>query len=300
MEPIAFLDGLTGYVRSSSNTSADKPIRIATIDPAYNGFASPYPDGIPSARVTFEGESTLSGKSYPVASGYIPMPLARVFLVPIGTTYLIVGAVTAYSGQGFYANPAGTDVGVEFGDGSYFDAGSGLVLLTDAEIQGDLTVAGIGAYLHKYRTTTGAGVVSSTAFVADSLLFLDLSIGVWEIELIFSYTTSSGDIKTDWTFTGTWAGYRHCTGISPYAAATGTITQANSRDAAPQRNSVHGLTETVAYGGNDGSVSAFLRETATVNVTTAGRWGVRHAQWISTGNQALIREGSKVTARKVG
>jgi hypothetical protein len=300
MEPISFLDGISGFVRTSTNTSADKPIRIAVIDPAYDGFASPYPDGTPAARVTFEGETVLSGKSYAVAGGYIPTPGARVWLVPIGNSYLITGPVTNYSSQGFYANPGGTDIGVEFGDGSYFDATSGLFLLTDADIQGDLTVSGIGAYLHKYRTTVGASVVSSTAFVTDSVLFLDLSIGVWEINLYLTYTTATGDLKTDWQFNGTWAGYKLADGISPYSIGTTTIADANSRLSAPGQKAVHGLTGEVIYGGQDASLSSFLHETATVNVTVAGRWNVRHTQRVSNASQALIREGSRITARRVG
>lgn len=301
MEPISFLDGITGYVRSSSNTSADRPIRIATIDPAYNGFASPYPDGIPSARVTFEGETILSGKSYPVASGYIPMPSARVFLVPIGNTYLIVGAVTGYSGQGFYANPAGTDVGIEFGDGSYFDATGGLVLLTDAEVQGDLTVGGIGAYLHKYRTTDGAGVVNSTTPVSDSVLFHDLSVGIWELHAHVSYTATGSDMRSAWVFTGTWSGVKFGHGVSPYTIGTTTPAATNDRQSAPARNSAHGLTEQVPYGANDAGAGAVLHEHATVNVTVAGRWTFQHAQGILTaGQQTLLRTGSFITARKVG
>lgn len=138
MEPISFLDGIAGYVRNSTNGAADKGIRLAVIDPAYNPFSSPYPDGIPLPKVTFEGETTLSGKAYAVASGYIPSPGARVWMVPIGNSWLIAGAATQYSAQGFYAEPDGSLVGVEFGGGSYFDTDAGLILETDAEIQGDL------------------------------------------------------------------------------------------------------------------------------------------------------------------
>jgi hypothetical protein len=141
-EPMQFLDAISGYVRSGSGGSADRPIRLAKIDPAYDAFVSPYPVGIPLPKVTFEGESTLSGKAYPVASGYIPIANARVWMVPIGNTYMVAGAATQYTAQGFYGDPAGLTSGVEFGEGSYFDTDAGLSLTTDADIAGDLDVGG--------------------------------------------------------------------------------------------------------------------------------------------------------------
>jgi hypothetical protein len=140
VEPISFLDGISGYVRNSTNGSADKGIRLAVIDPAYDALGGTYPNAVNPARVTFEGETTLSGKSYPVATGFVPQPTARVWMVPIGNTWLIAGGAASYSAQGFYANASGA--GVELGEGSYFDTDSGLQLLTDADIAGELNVDG--------------------------------------------------------------------------------------------------------------------------------------------------------------
>jgi hypothetical protein len=142
MEPISFLDGISGYMRSSTGNSADKTIRLAVIDPAYNAFAPPYPTTIPMPRVTFEGETTLSGKTYPVAAGVIPQAGNRVYMVPIGTTYLVAGIVAPHAAQGPYANAGGTVVGFEFGGGSYFDIDGGLNIETDADIAGDFHADG--------------------------------------------------------------------------------------------------------------------------------------------------------------
>lgn len=142
MKPLDFLQSIAGFTRnapSDGSSSAQRPIRLALIDPAYNAFSSPYPNGIPAARVTFEGETTLSGKYYPIAAGLIPYPNQRVYLVPVGTTYLIAGAVSAGESQGFYG---GASTGVEFGDGNYFDVLEGLSLETDADIGGALSVGG--------------------------------------------------------------------------------------------------------------------------------------------------------------
>jgi hypothetical protein len=147
VNPLDFLQAIAGYTRnapSDGSTGADnappstkRSIRLATIDPAYSSFGTPYPNGIAPARVTFEGEDTLSGKYYPVAAGLIPYAGQRVYLLPVGTTYMIAGAVSAGESQGFYG---GTATGVEFGNGNYFDVLEGLSLDTDADIGGALAV----------------------------------------------------------------------------------------------------------------------------------------------------------------
>jgi hypothetical protein len=225
-----------------------------------------------------------------------------VWLVPIGNSYLITGPVTNYSSQGFYANPGGTDVGVEFGDGSYFDATSGLYLLTDAEIQGDLEVAGIGAYLFKHRTVDGAAAINTVVLINDSVLFLDLSIGVWELHAHFIYSAASTqDFKSGWTFSGTWSGSKSAHGVSPFVAATTTVA-ANNGDAGAARNSSHDINASIQYGrGVSASALVAASENAAATVTVAGRWTLQHSQRVATaGNQTLLRAGSWMSARKVG
>lgn len=297
MEPIAFLDGISGYVRSSTTNSADKPIKIAVIDPAYDSFDPPYPSGIPLPKVTFEGETTVSGKTYPVAHGFIPRAGQRVYMVPIGTTYLIAGGVENSGAQGFYDGDGVT--GMEFGGGSYFDTVSGLTLETDAEIAGDLYVGGVGQYIHKRRTSDGAAVVNSVVLVPDSVLFIDLDVGIWEVNAYLAYTGAGGDFKSNWEFNGTWGGLKFCFGGSPFAAATTTRTDANNRDASPMRASVHQLNTSVPYSANDSANYQGAWEFSTVNVTAAGRWTISHAQYVSNAAQALMRNGSYMTARRV-
>jgi hypothetical protein len=137
---VSFLDAVTGHLDNGRTSSADRPIRLAVVDPAYDPFAA-YPAATPPARVTFDGESTLSGKAYAVAQGFIPRPGQRVWMVPVGTTYLISGAVSAQTPQGFWQAADGTDSGVELGGGSYFDTTEGLYLETDATVAGDLQAA---------------------------------------------------------------------------------------------------------------------------------------------------------------
>ncbi len=84
IEPRTFLDTLTGYVQASRQTSADRPVRIAVIDPAYTS-------GWPN--VTFEGESVMSTKGYVYVESYVPVAADRVLMLPVGNSYMIVGAV---------------------------------------------------------------------------------------------------------------------------------------------------------------------------------------------------------------
>lgn len=60
--------------------------RLAIVDPDYVGGP---------ARVTFDGEDTLSGKGYPWLAPYSPSPGDRVVMLPIGKlSYVIVGGST--------------------------------------------------------------------------------------------------------------------------------------------------------------------------------------------------------------
>lgn len=300
MEPLSFLDGISGYVRHSTNGSADKGIRLAVIDPAYSFTAVPYPTSVPLARVTFEGETTLSGKYYPIASGYVPTPGARVWMVPIGTTWLIAGGAAQYTAQGFYSSPDGVTSGVEFGEGSFFDSISGLNLLTDADIAGDLSVGGIGKCLHKRRTSDGPSVINTTVMQNEPLLFLDLDIGTWECEVVIAYTAAASDIQTAWAFNGAWSGVRYCTGISPYVINTGTVNDTPSHHSAAQRSAMHEFSSAVPYGANDATNYSGLRETGSFLVTTPGRWTFQYTQRVSNASQVMLRRGSYMTARRVG
>lgn len=86
-----FLDLLSGHAERGRTSSADRPNRLAKVDPAY--VAGSFPGTLP--RVTFEGESTLTVKGYNVAGSYAPQPGDRVLLVPVGNTYVILGKLAA-------------------------------------------------------------------------------------------------------------------------------------------------------------------------------------------------------------
>jgi len=80
------LQAVAGFTRSQDTGSATRPVKLGTINPAHT-------TGLP--RVTFDGETTLSGKGYPYAASYTPAANDRVALLPVGTTYLIICKVIA-------------------------------------------------------------------------------------------------------------------------------------------------------------------------------------------------------------
>jgi len=86
--------------------------------------------------VTFDGETALSGRQYAYMNGYIPCPGDRVLLIPVGNTFIIMGKVSAVQQQGFLQSPDGTGLDIEFGDGSYYNSGVGLVLTTPVALIG--------------------------------------------------------------------------------------------------------------------------------------------------------------------
>lgn len=89
MDPIDFVAAVSGAAR------ADLPpgLKLATIDPAYDAFAT-YPT-VPLPKVTFDGETTLSTKRYPAMADYWPAAGDRVLMAPVGRSWLIVGPIRA-------------------------------------------------------------------------------------------------------------------------------------------------------------------------------------------------------------
>lgn len=161
-QPLDFLDAVTGHVDRGRTSSADRPIRLATVDPAYDPFFD-YPAAIPAARVTFEGETTLSAKAYAVAGGFVPRAGQRVYLLPQGNGYLIAGSVNTQTPQGFWQEASGAESGVELGGGSYYDTTDGLYLEGDLTVTGQATMAG-----RPITTGRGAGLVHWAFYTAST------------------------------------------------------------------------------------------------------------------------------------
>ena len=180
-DPIAFLDAVAGYAREENRGgSADRPIRLATIDPAYD--ASTYPATLP--KVTFDGESTLSGKRYTVLTpGYLPRASDRVILLPVGNTYVIIGSVDQDAANFFGPTawgtwvPAwastGTQPNINNGtlSGQYTEIGK-TVHASAQLIAGSTTTYGTGTYTFTLPTaaksTPSTARKAGTAYLRDS------------------------------------------------------------------------------------------------------------------------------------
>lgn len=82
------LESISGFTQSASGSkqSADRPVKIATVEPYYTS-------GL--ARVQFDGETTLSGKGYTWSNNYSPRGGDRVYLVPVGQSYIIAGKLAS-------------------------------------------------------------------------------------------------------------------------------------------------------------------------------------------------------------
>lgn len=83
-DPAKFFDAVREYDRSAENAESKGFTRCGTIDPNYIGTGP--------ARVQFDGETAVSQKAYAFV-GTAPPANTRVALIPIGPTYLILGAV---------------------------------------------------------------------------------------------------------------------------------------------------------------------------------------------------------------
>lgn len=83
-DPRKFFEAAREYDKSADNEESKGWNRCATIDPGYTGSGP--------ARVTFDGETTLSQKTYEFV-GTPPNPATRVVMMPIGPTYFIAGMV---------------------------------------------------------------------------------------------------------------------------------------------------------------------------------------------------------------
>src|SRR3546814_19085345 len=86
-----FLRAITKFGEATAKpSSANKPIKMGRVD--YDYIATDFLGGV-NPRILFDGEATVSQKRYQVMSGYYPKPGDRVCLIPVGTSYLVIGTV---------------------------------------------------------------------------------------------------------------------------------------------------------------------------------------------------------------
>lgn len=85
------LDAFAGYAKKPTTPrvpAQDRPPKMGTVDPAYSGIGA--------AKVTFDGESSMSSKAY-VCVNCSPAAGDRVVLLPVGKTLVIIGTINGGS-----------------------------------------------------------------------------------------------------------------------------------------------------------------------------------------------------------
>jgi hypothetical protein len=84
LDPGKFFDAVREYDKSANNDESKGWNRCGTVDSEYTGVGP--------ARILFDGETTLSQKFYHFV-GTAPRAGTRVFLAPVGSTYVIQGMI---------------------------------------------------------------------------------------------------------------------------------------------------------------------------------------------------------------
>jgi hypothetical protein len=195
MDALTFLQSVSGYTRGQQNGSADRPIRLATIDPDYDPFVN-YPDPPPLPRVRFDGEDSVTSKRYPYVQGYIPAAGQRVYMVPVGTTYQIVGAVENSDMQGFY-NSGYDYITTEFGGGASLEVSGGESTLYVDNIRSSSPLGVIGG---KYYT----GAARASGITSEALANIETGSLILQAGRLYhikvKFRVYSGTTNDDWIF----------------------------------------------------------------------------------------------------
>lgn len=166
------------------------------------------------------------------------------------------------------------------------------------------------SYIPKtYTKSTSTARTSTTTYTIDpDLQLIPLEIGVYDIELLLFFTlanaggaTGPASLKTQWRFTGTWAGTngpdRAVAGPNNTVAASPPnikITSANfSANQASGQDAIY-----MADG--IGTLFGSARETSmNVQVTAAGNLALYWAQNVSDSDATTIQGGTSFRVRKV-
>lgn len=141
--------------------------------------------------------------------------------------------------------------------------------------------------------TADESLSSSSTMQNDNELFITLPVGVWRVEMQLRAATAvggqGGDIKTDWTNTGTMsvAGARQCFGPQ----------DSNPESDLIKSYSTLSITQDITY--NLDSSHLAITETFILSVTVAGDLQLRWAQDSSHGDQITVTAGSWILAMPV-
>lgn len=268
-----FLRAVAGFAEANAKpSSANKPVKLGRVDYDYN--PADYLGGV-NPRILFDGESTVSQKRYAVIQGYYPLPGDRVCLIPVGTTYLVLGSVEnkeqdpkvdIYTSDDTWEKPPGARhilVQVQAGGG----AGGGCVATAASSV-----CAGGGGSGGAYgESTLSANTVTDTVAI---------TVGVGGTggtgtggnggtSSFGSYVSASGGVGGGTTGTGTTnAGISGAVGTSQVIVADLAINGSGGGGGARQPSGV-----TIAGTGGNSHLGAGGRGTAAAGAVVAGNPG---------------------------
>lgn len=166
---------------------------------------------------------------------------------------------------------------------------------------GDLWTADLAASMlpDKYvKASVTDRTADATVDNDPELAGIPLAVGTYAVEvLIFATapTSATPDLRTQWTFTGTWNNpTRACVGPgSDNTASSALATSIALRGTAAGTNQDYGLPASTGF--------AVIRELCdTVTVTVAGTLALAWSQVTSDAGVTSVKPGSSVTVRQIG
>lgn len=166
-----FLESVAGFtddVDGPDRSSADRPVKLGTIDALWNGTGNP--------KVLFDGETLMGVRTYPWV-GRRPVPGERAMLAPQGHTYIIVGTLGDRQ-SGIYPSvavmnatsaPAGSTAYVTATGEVYVSSGSGWLLRSRPR-----TTITPDSWFN--WATQGNSTISLSGWVSDGVAFFELDV----------------------------------------------------------------------------------------------------------------------------
>lgn len=169
------------------------------------------------------------------------------------------------------------------------------VFLAGRKLTAAMLTAGQWDTTRKENITTK---VNATLANDTELAGISLGVGTWEIVVMIfcsNPTSATPDLKTQWSFTGTWnTPLRHCEGpSSTNVSGSDVLTPMKFRAAATNADSAYGLNASTAY-------TTVEERCAAVVVTVAGTWALSWAQnSLDAANGTAVNPGSYVKVRQI-
>jgi hypothetical protein len=156
------------------------------------------------------------------------------------------------------------------------------------------------AYIPKtYIKTTATSRTSTTTYAIDpDLQNIPLDVGSYEIELIgfVTFGTTTPSLKTQWRFTGTWAGTngpdRVVSGPNSTAAANAATAMYTRGAQAAGQDAIYNSADTVLF-------TSFREISRNVQVSAAGTLALYWAQVTSAGGAVAVQGGTAFNIRKL-